>query len=199
MIAAIEELEERSMAINEIVSAINQIAEQTNLLSLNAFIEAARAQEAGKGFAVVAEEIRKLSDQCLASAGQISDIVTEIVGKTGEVVEIAKQAEEIVSTQSGAVEETTQSFRLIDTQVASLLTALDTISNNVKEMDSSRSETLEAIEGISTVSGETAECSVKVYKSADAQLGAVKNLKDASVNLRDRADRLIETLGKFIV
>ena len=196
---AIEELEERSRAINEIVAAINQIAEQTNLLSLNAFIEAARAQEAGKGFAVVAEEIRKLSDQCLVSAGQISDIVAEIVAKTGEVAEIARKAEEIVSTQSGAVEETTQSFRQIDTQVASLLIALDTISNNVSEMDSSRSETLEAIEGISEVSGETAECSVKVYESADSQLGAVKELKEASVNLRERASRLIETLGKFIV
>ena len=66
-------------------------------------------------------------------------------------------------------------------------------------MDSSRSETLEAIEGISEVSGETAECSVKVYESADSQLGAVKELKEASVNLRERASRLIETLGKFIV
>ena len=188
-----------ALQIRTATEIIAGIASQTNLLALNASIEAARAGEQGKGFAVVAEEIRKLSDQCLVSAGQISDIVAEIVEKTGEVAEIARKAEEIVSTQSGAVEETTQSFRQIDTQVASLLIALDTISNNVSEMDSSRSETLEAIEGISEVSGETAECSVKVYESADSQLGAVKELKEASVNLRERASRLIETLGKFIV
>ena len=31
------------------------------------------------------------------------------------------------------------------------------------------------------------------------RLNAVKELKEASVNLRERASRLIETLGKFIV
>lgn len=199
VIVAIEELETKSKSISRIVSAINDIAEQTNLLSLNASIEAARAGEAGKGFAVVAEEIRKLSDQCLDSAGQISDIVNEIVGKTGDVVSIAKRAEEIVSTQTGAVEETTASFHQIDRQVESLLAALDTISSNVQEMSSSRSETLEAIEGISAVSAETAACSSSVYSSADSQMTAIKDLDRASSELRKRADNLIEILGTFTV
>ena len=134
VITSIEELEEKSKSIGHIVSAINEIAEQTNLLSLNASIEAARAGEAGRGFSVVAEEIRKLADQCLASASQISLIVNEIIGKTGQVVEIARQAETVVSSQSGAVEETTASFRHIDDLVAQLLEALETIINNVQEM-----------------------------------------------------------------
>ncbi len=199
VIVAIQELETKSKSISRIVSAINDIAEQTNLLSLNASIEAARAGEAGKGFAVVAEEIRKLSDQCLDSAGQISDIVNEIVGKTGDVVSIAKRAEEIVSTQTGAVEETTASFHQIDRQVESLLAALDTISSNVQEMSSSRSETLEAIEGISAVSAETAACSSSVYSSADSQMTAIKDLDRASSELRKRADNLVEILGTFTV
>ncbi len=199
VIAAIQELEAKSKSISRIVSAINDIAEQTNLLSLNASIEAARAGEAGKGFAVVAEEIRKLSDQCLDSAGRISDIVTEIVGKTGDVVKIAKRAEEIVSTQSGAVEETTASFHQIDRQVESLLEALDTISSNVQAMSSSRSETLEAIEGISAVSAETAACSTSVYSSADSQMEAIKDLDQAASQLRQRADNLVEILGTFTV
>lgn len=88
----------KSKSISNIVSAINDIAEQTNLLSLNASIEAARAGDAGRGFSVVAEEIRKLADQCLASSSQISSIVDEIVSKTGEVVNIARQAEDAVSS-----------------------------------------------------------------------------------------------------
>ncbi|OYP11277.1 hypothetical protein CG709_08875, partial [Lachnotalea glycerini] len=50
------ELEDKSIHIGEIVDVIAGIAEQTNLLSLNAAIEAARAGESGKGFSVVADE-----------------------------------------------------------------------------------------------------------------------------------------------
>jgi methyl-accepting chemotaxis protein len=199
VILAIQELELKSKSISKIVSAINDIAEQTNLLSLNASIEAARAGEAGRGFAVVAEEIRKLSDQCLGSAGQISTIVNEIVEKTQDVVSIAQQAEEVVSTQAGAVEETTASFRQIDQQVESLLAALATISTNVQEMNSSRSETLEAIESISAVSAETAACSSTVYSSAGSQLDAIKDLDQAAQDLRERADKLVDVLGTFSV
>lgn len=199
MIVALQELETKSKSISGIVSAINDIAEQTNLLSLNASIEAARVGDAGKGFAVVAEEIRKLSDQCQDSAGQISDIVNEIVGKTGDVVSIAKRAEEIVSTQSGAVEETTASFHQIDKQIESLFAALDTISSNVQEMSSSRSETLEAIEGISAVSAKTSACSSSVYSSANSQMEAIKDLDLASSELRQRADSLVEILKAFTV
>ena len=199
VIRAIGELEDKSKSINKIVSAINDIAEQTNLLSLNASIEAARAGEAGKGFAVVAEEIRKLSDQCLDSAGQISDIVNEIVRQTEDVVGIAQQAAAVVSTQTGAVEETTQSFKMIDKQVESLLKALATISNNVADMNSSRAETLEAIESISAVSAETAACSTTVYSSASSQLDAVKDLDKAAQELHDRSEMLAEILSTFTV
>ncbi len=199
VISAIEELEEKSKSISRIVSAINDIAEQTNLLSLNASIDAARAGEAGRGFAVVAEEIRKLSDQCLTSAGQISDIVGQIVAQTGDVAEIARQAEEVVSTQAGAVEETTSSFRQIDRQVESLITALDTITSNVQEMSGARSQTLQAIESISAVSAETAACSSSVYTTAGTQLDAIENLDRASKQLRERADSLIDVLSSFTV
>jgi methyl-accepting chemotaxis protein len=199
VIVAIEELEQKSKSIGKITAAINEIAEQTNLLSLNASIEAARAGEAGKGFAVVAEEIRKLSDQCMKSSTQINNIVNEIVAKTRDVVAIAKEAETVVSSQAGAVEETTYSFRLIDQQVEHLLLALATISSNVQEMNSSRTETLEAIESISAVSAETAACSTSVYSTAGTQLDAVQDLDKASHQLRQRADMLVEILGTFTV
>ena len=199
VISSIEELENKSKSISNIVSAINDIAERTNLLSLNASIEAARAGEAGRGFAVVAEEIRKLSDQCLASAGQISKIVDEIVAQTIDVVSIAKQAESVVSSQSGAVDDTTSSFRQIDNQVEELLRALQTISNNVQEMNGARNETLSAIESISAASTETAACSTSVYDAAGTQMKAIQDLDQASQKLASKADSLLDILATFHV
>ncbi len=199
VIYAITELEEKSKSINTIIKAINEIAEQTNLLSLNASIEAARAGEAGRGFSVVAEEIRKLSDQCLDSANQISAIVSEIVGQTKDVARIAQEAQEVVSTQVGAVEDTTRSFQQIDDQVKSLLGALDTIINNVSDMNGARSNTLEAIEGIAAVSTEQAACSELMSNSANTQMGAVDNLTSASNDLRLKANSLTEALQSFTV
>lgn len=197
VIASILELKEQSSAITEIVHAINDIAEETNLLSLNASIEAARVGDAGRGFAVVAEEIRKLSDQCLASAGQIEAIVKEISAKTNDVVEIATQAETVVSSQAGAVEQTTSSFRQIDEQVESLIEALNTITTDVADMNSSRHETLEAITSISAVSAETAACTSSVSDSAGTQQSAIANLDQASLNLRNKAEQLVEILTQF--
>lgn len=199
VIASILELKEQSSAITEIVHAINDIAEETNLLSLNASIEAARVGDAGRGFAVVAEEIRKLSDQCLASAGQIEAIVKEISAKTNDVVEIATQAETVVSSQAGAVEQTTNSFRQIDEQVESLIEALNTITTDVADMNSSRNETLEAITSISAVSAETAACTSSVSDSAGTQQSAIANLDQASLNLRNKAEQLVEILTQFQV
>lgn len=199
VIVSIGELEEKSKAINNIVSAINDIAEQTNLLSLNASIEAARAGEAGRGFSVVAEEIRKLADQCLESSRRISGIVEEIIGKTEEVVVTARQAEQVVSSQSDVVEDTTNSFRQIESLVGDLVLALQTISSNVQEMNGARNETLSAIESISDASTQTAECSSSVHVAAGTQLEAIQNLDEASQSLTNKAESLLDTLSSFQV
>ena len=124
-------------------------------------------------------------------------IVKEISTKTNDVVEIATQAETVVSSQAGAVEQTTNSFRQIDEQVESLIEALNTITTDVADMNSSRHETLEAITSISAVSAETAACTSSVSDSAGTQQSAIANLDQASLNLRNKAEQLVEILTQF--
>lgn len=197
VITAIEELEVKSNSISEIVETINDISEETKLLSLNASIEAAHAGAAGKGFAVVADEIRKLSDQCMMAAGEISNLIEEIATQTGNVCTIAREAEAAVYSQTDVVENTTTSFRQIELQIDKLLDALQTIVSNVQTMDGSRNETLNSIEGISTVSAQTAANSTTVYTKAETQLSAIMELENASSQLQTKADHLIDVLNTF--
>ncbi|MBM9590801.1 methyl-accepting chemotaxis protein [Leptospira sp. 201903075] len=74
---AIEEIQEKSLAITEFSEVISNISEKTSLLALNAAIEAARAGESGRGFAVVAEEISKLAAQAAESVSQINTLSEE--------------------------------------------------------------------------------------------------------------------------
>jgi methyl-accepting chemotaxis protein len=105
-IAAMEQIEDSSTQIQQIIGVIDEIAFQTNLLALNAAVEAARAGEQGRGFAVVATEVRNLASRSSDAAKQVKILIlrsseqvaqgTALVGDTGEALErIARQVGEI--------------------------------------------------------------------------------------------------------
>jgi methyl-accepting chemotaxis protein len=75
MTEAMNQIQQTSSKITNIVSIVKEIADQINLLSLNASIEAARAGEAGKGFAVVADEVSKLADKTMNSIKDINLLI----------------------------------------------------------------------------------------------------------------------------
>ena len=197
VVEAIGVLETKTRSIGQIIGVINGIAEQTNLLSLNASIEAARAGEAGRGFSVVAEEIRKLADQSLGSAKQISKIVDEIIANMGEVVNVAKRAEDIVKLQEESVGNTTRSFNEMDDQVQTLVESLEGIKAGVNNMEEARAATLGAIESISAISAETSACSTNVSEMAAKQMSAIHKLDDAANQLTARAEELTVLLQQF--
>ncbi len=199
VIDAIVELQEKSRSIVTIVNTINEIAEETTLLSLNASIEAARAGEAGRGFAVVASEISKLADQSLNSASKIGDIIDDIIDKTNQVVEIAKEAFEIVQAQDVSVAGTTDAFEEMKSNINTLLGSLEEIAQNVVNMEGARDNTLESVASISAVSAETAACSVTVAETVDSQGDATSDLNKAAATLSDKSALLTDLLSKFTV
>lgn len=196
VIKDIEDLEVQSRNIGNFVEMINEIASQTNLLSLNASIEAARAGDAGKGFAVVADEIRKLADQSVQAVNQIQGIVSAIQGKTKGTVVSAKQAEEIVESQTESLKRTIRAFEDINIYVEKLVTNLEDISHGVKGIESAKEDTLEAISNISAVAQQTAAASEEVSATANGQIGSVESLSAAALELAGDA-KTLETAIKI--
>ena len=197
VIKKILEFELQSRSISQFVNVINEIASQTNLLSLNASIEAARAGEAGRGFAVVADEIRKLADQSVHAVNQIQSIVTEIHNKTKETVETAKQAENIVESQTEALSRTVSVFDNINNHVNDLASNLDNISSRIKNIETAKEDTMDAIQSISSVSQQTAAASEEVSATALNQIDTVEHLRLAALELANNAKILEDAIRLF--
>jgi methyl-accepting chemotaxis protein len=91
----IEQLNQRSGEIGNIVQVIRDIADQTNLLALNAAIEAARAGEMGRGFAVVADEVRKLAERTSVATAEISSRISSVQTDTKQAFVSMQQANSV--------------------------------------------------------------------------------------------------------
>jgi methyl-accepting chemotaxis protein len=94
-------LGDRSVAINKIVSVIDDIAEQTNLLALNAAILAAQAGEHGRGFSVVAAEIRELSERTAASTREIAGLIRSVQAEVSNALSTMAEGTRLVERGVG--------------------------------------------------------------------------------------------------
>ncbi|WP_419729952.1 methyl-accepting chemotaxis protein [Lichenicola sp.] len=125
--ANIVALSEKTEAISEIVTSVNDISERTHLLALNAAIEAAAAGEHGRSFAVVAAEMKTLADQAKSATGQVRLILGDIqrgintsVMLTEEAVkrgatgrERAETAQSTIEEMAAGIQEAVQTFQQI--------------------------------------------------------------------------------------
>ncbi len=105
VVSTMENINESSLRIVDIISVIDDIAFQTNILALNAAVEAARAGEQGKGFAVVAIEVRNLAQRAANAAGEIKrligDSVERVSGGSKQVAIAGETMQEIVNAIQG--------------------------------------------------------------------------------------------------
>lgn len=151
---SMENIEDASNQIANIIKTIEDIASETNLLSLNASIEAARAGDAGRGFAVVADEIRKLAEESSVAAQNTTKLIgnaisairegTELTGQTAEslnvVVGKAQEIHTMVDAISKASVEQSEATQQISQGVSQIASVVETNSAMAEESSASSQE-----------------------------------------------------------
>ncbi|HSM41515.1 MAG TPA: methyl-accepting chemotaxis protein [Afifellaceae bacterium] len=147
---AMQNIEQSSRRITEIVGLIEEIAFQTNLLALNAAVEAARAGEAGRGFSVVASEVRGLAQRAGQASKDIRNLILTADGHVREGVELVSNAGSSLSEIVASVKKVSDFIAEIATSGEEQMTGIEQVSNAIVSMDSMTQQNAALVEETTT-------------------------------------------------
>lgn len=169
----VSELAKKTDQIGSILEVIRNISEQTNLLALNAAIESARAGEQGRGFAVVADEVRALAQRTAQSTDEIQDMINQLQSEASKALKASQNGRSKAIQGAESVQQSTASLNKIAEQIVSMnetnhqvavateqqLIAVNEISRNATEIQSSVDASLDMANGLSDSSQDLTELS----------------------------------------
>ena len=169
MVQTMQQIEQASRQIVDIISVIDGIAFQTNILALNAAVEAARAGEQGRGFAVVASEVRSLAQRSADAAKQIKNLINT-------TVERVEQGSTQVGRAGGSMQD--------------IVGAIERVNDIVGEIASASREQMAGV-------GQVSEAVHQMDKVTQQNAALVEESAAAAESLRHQAEALVGAVAVF--
>lgn len=191
-VEAVEALNERTRAVQNILGTITGISTQTHLLALNAMVEAARAGAAGKGFAVVADEIKSLAEQTKTATEDISTILGELNQDVERVTLSIDHSVQITDAQNSLIDKSKKTFDAIDKEANQLMLLINeckhvidgitaasiVISNGITELSANSEE-------VAAASNDGTSITARAVEDMNQVKAALTNIYNLAQNLRN--------------
>lgn len=175
-------LAERSHAVGEILSLVDDISDQTNMLALNAAIEASRAGEQGKGFSVVAAEVKSLAEQVKRATVETKRILNEIQRMASSSVVATEQ-------YSRSMNEAMSAARVSGETISRLTDAIAEMARSSAHTASAADQQAQGLRQINQAMRD-------IKHASDQSVGAVGQTERAVQDLNTLALRLTELLAE---
>lgn len=187
---SVESVHQYMKRIRGMVDSMEEIAEQSKLLSLNAAIEAVRANTNGKGFQVVAMEVNALAKNSADSVIRmkrviegIVELVKEMKGKTDSCVLAIQESKQ-------TIENSVDTFERITVKVQNVKDEVDAVTIRIGE-----------VEGVSqnlvAITQEQSAASQQMFTMSEAVLGHTEWVKSNALQSQEKAKDLAAMVLKL--
>ncbi|WP_052380556.1 methyl-accepting chemotaxis protein [Paenibacillus camerounensis] len=194
----IAQLNTLSTKVAETSTAISAIAKQTNLLSLNAGIEAARAGEHGRGFAVVAGEVRKLSEATRASAGDIQETISEMVGLISSAYDLMRlKVAADVEQGMNLTQEANEAFVQIQQSTRHVGEQIHEVSAITEQMSASSAEVAASVQEMAVIAKAALDSFQSVTAATEEQLASMEEITSSATALSGMAADMQQQVEQF--
>ncbi len=190
--------------IAQTISIIEDIANRTHILSMNASIEASKAQEYGKGFGVVASEVRNLAAQSQNAAKEINTLAhstVELAENAGQklhrlvpdiqhTAELIQEISAASQEQRSGARQITQAMQQLDNVTQGYAATAEEVASTAEEL-TSQSEQLQqtiAFFKLPEISSQPAE-----HEKWQALLETIQAIPD-----KDAREHLLLAIGNVL-